>query len=289
MIRANIIGVCLFGIIFLVSFILTGHVGVYLNLEAFLVVTSGTCAAILLSYPLSELRIAWSVARGAYKSPGTHPDKVISVLLDMAIRSRMDGLTSLERMEEQTTVYFLRDALRMLADNYPDQEIREILTTESMFFRQRRQHNERIFRCMAAYAPAFGLAGSVIGLIGLLTGLGDTGEVLRYIPIALISTLYGILLGNIVLSPIAENIRSKTDRELLLQHIIIEGVCAIKTETNTHILEKKLTSFLTPAARTEAHDSFADIRRKYLRAARLRQSGSPAPASAAKSTAAETH
>lgn len=275
MIRANLFGVIACLIIFCGAFAVSGHVGAYLNVEAFLVVVSGTFGAALLSFPYKEIKTAWFVARGAYKSPGTDPDHVISILLDMAIRSRMEGLTSLDKNENENTIIFLRDALRMLADNYPEQEIRDILTTECHFFKIRRQHNERIFRSMATYAPAFGLAGSVIGLIGLLSGLGDTGEVLKYIPIALISTLYGILFGNFVLAPIAENIRGKTDRELLLQQIIIEGVCAIKTETNTHILEKKLTSYLTPAARTNAHDSFYDIRRKYLLLAKKRGQNIP--------------
>ncbi|NJB67699.1 chemotaxis protein MotA [Desulfobaculum xiamenense] len=282
--RTNVIGVTLCVIIFLGAFFITGNVSAYLNIEALLVVLSGTFGATMLSFPFVEIRNAWFVARGAYRSGGADPDEVIRMLLDMAIKSRMDGLTSLEKMEGEATVFFLRDALRMLADNYPEQEIRDILTTESHFFRVRRQHNERIFRAMATYSPAFGLAGSVIGLIGLLVGLGDTGEVLRYIPIALISTLYGILFGNFILSPCAENIRAKTDRELLLQQIIIEGVCAIKGETNTHILERKLTSFLTPASRNEAHESFIELRRKYVRLARARHQTEAGPAAATAAT-----
>ena len=99
---------------------------------------------------------------------------------------------------------------------------------------------------------------------------------LRYIPIALISTLYGILFSNFLLSPIAENIRSKTERETLVQKLIIEGVCAIKTEANPHILEKKLSSFLTPAARRNTQENFGEIRKKYLRIAQQRRAAEEA-------------
>ncbi|BBD06858.1 motility protein A [Desulfovibrio ferrophilus] len=271
MTRSNIIGIAICAIIFISAFLITGNGLAYLNLEAFMVVISGTFGAALLSYPFDHLKTSYFVAKGAYTNPGPDPDSVIGVLLDTAIRSRLDGLMNLEKTAETTTLHFLRDALSMLADNYPENEIRDILSSEIHFFRTRRMQQERVFRSMATYAPAFGLAGSVIGLIGLLTGLGDTGEVLRYIPIALISTLYGILFGNFILAPVAENIRGKTDREVLVQQLIIEGVSAIKTEANPHILEKRLISFLTPAARRDTHDTFAEMRKKYVKIAQQRR------------------
>ena len=276
MTRANFLGIILCLAVFVTAFVMTGNALAYLNIEAFMVVLSGTFGAALLSYPSGALKTAYFVAKGAYTTPDTNPDEVIQVLLDTAIRSRLDGLPALEKAGEQTTVHFLRGALNMLADNYPEEQMRDILLTEIHFFRSRRKLQERVFRTMAVYAPAFGLAGSVIGLIGLLIGLGDTGEVLRYIPIALISTLYGILFSNFLLSPVAENIRSKTERETLVQKLIIEGVCAIKTEANPHILEKKLASFLTPAARRGTEASFGEIRKKYLRIAQQRRAAEEA-------------
>jgi chemotaxis protein MotA len=211
--------------------------------------------------------------KNAYRFQPASPDEIIHVLLDLSVRSRLDGLQAMEKEGEKTTVFFLRDALNMLADNYPEHEIREILSQEIFFFKLRRRHIERVFRVMAVYSPAFGLAGSVIGLIGLLYGIGDTGEVLKYIPIALISTLYGILFGNFVWSPMAEVVKDRTEREVLTQKMIIDATAAIKSETNPYILERKLTSFLTPAARQEARESFSDIRRRYVNIARSRREG----------------
>jgi chemotaxis protein MotA len=275
--RSNAIGAALCIAVFIATFALAGNAAAYLNLEAMLVVVSGTVGATLLSYPLGHIRTACLVARGAYRHGGTNPDDVIGVLLDLAIRSRVDGLQSLEHAGERTTFNFLREALNMVADNYAVDDIRDILMTEIHFFKIRRHQQERVFRAMAAYAPAFGLAGSVIGLIGLLFGLGNTGEILKYIPVALISTLYGILLGTFVLAPVAENIRGKTEREILVHKLIVEGVTAIKTETNPHVLEKKLSSFLTPAARRETRESFDEMRRRYLKLARQRREAEPAP------------
>ncbi len=275
--RVNAIGALLCIAVFVSAFIITGNSLAYLNFEAMLVVVSGTLGSALLSYPYEQIKTAYYVAKGAYTHPGTDPDDVIRVLLDLSIRSRVDGLQSLEKAGLDSTLHFLREALDMVADNYAVDEMRDILMTEIFFFKVRRQQQERVFRSMATYAPAFGLAGSVIGLIGLLIGLGDTGEILKYIPIALISTLYGILLGNFVLSPIAENIRGKTDREVLVQKLIIEGVTAIKTEANPHVLEKKLASFLTPASRRGARETFDETRRRYLAIVRQRKAEAPEP------------
>ena len=93
------------------------------------------------------------------------PDEIVETLLKISVRSRYDGILALEKFENQTTVSFLKSALAMMVDGYREQEVREILTTELAFFRQRRQQHERVFRHMARLAPAFGVAGSVIGLM----------------------------------------------------------------------------------------------------------------------------
>jgi len=269
--RSNFFFVALCALVFLSVFFFVGHPAAYLNIEALLVVVSGTLGATFLSFPWPHIKNAVMVVKNAYRTETVSPDEIIEVLLDLSVRSRLDGLTAMEQEGEKTTVFFLRDALNMLADNYPEDEIRSILGEEILFFKLRRKNIERVFRVMAVYSPVFGLAGSVIGLIGLLYGIGDTGEVLKYIPIALISTLYGILFGNLVWTPMAEVIKDRTEREVLTQKMIIEACLAIKSETNPHIIERKLTSFLTPAARRDAHEAFAGIRKRYVQIAKSRR------------------
>jgi chemotaxis protein MotA len=165
----------------------------------------------------------------------------------------------------------------MLVDGYKAAEVRDILATEMHYFRQRRARHEKLFRYMAQLAPAFGVAGSVVGLIGMLAGIGDPDAILNTIPIALTSTLYGILLGNFLLTPIAENISAKTSKELMLQTLISDGVMAILQEHNTMKLARKLESFLTPARRHEPARSLLEIRERY-RALRGEQQAEATPA-----------
>jgi len=260
----NLIGISISAAVFFISFLWSEGLGIYLNLIALLVVLSGTIGSAFLSYSAQRLRSAMMVARNAYFVRLPSQDDIINALLAMAVKSRYDGILSLERTLSRTSATFLRDALNMLVDGFQESELKDVLTTESYFFKQRRAQNERVFRSLARSAPAFGLIGSVIGLIGMLSGLGDPDVVLKTIPIALISTLYGILLGSFLLTPIAENIYARTHEELLLQKMIINGVLAISSEQNTYKLEKKLCSFLTPSIRQVHVRNFEGFRKRYL-------------------------
>ncbi|MUM78147.1 flagellar motor protein MotA [Pseudodesulfovibrio sp. F-1] len=262
--RKNLIGVILSLLLFVGSFLLTGAASAYWNLAAFLVVVSGLCAAMLVSYPTAHIRNAFKVAKNAYTNGHVTPGEIVNTLLDLSVKSKVDGLLSLERSEARATSSFLKNGLILLVDNYKEEEIRETLNTEMAFFTLRRQQSERFFQTMAKMAPAFGVAGSVIGLIGLLMGINDTAVILKNIPVAFISTLYGLVLSNLVFSPIAENINYSTRVELLNQKLVLEGIVAISKEQNSYKLERKLASFLSPSEREGKTETLRRITRKYV-------------------------
>ncbi len=266
MIKQNFVGAFICSLVFVGCFFLGegGTFGFYLNIVSLLVVVSGTLGAVFLSHPFSTLSSAFKVAKNVYaKDVISTSDEVVNILLDLAVRSRYDGILSLEKYEKQLTVSFLRDALAMVVDGFSEEEMEDILQTEMYFFKLRRQQSERVFRTMAAVAPPFGVAGSIIGLIGMLVGMGDTGIILKTIPLALTSTLYAIILSYFILIPIAEAIYSKTQRELYLQSIIAEGVIEIAKEKSVFKLERKLSTFLTPSLREDPGQSIRQIQKRY--------------------------
>jgi chemotaxis protein MotA len=267
MIRQNYIGALICLGVFIGCFFVGegGTVAFYFNVVSFLVVMSGTLGAVFLGHPFSRLGSALKVAKNVYgKDVISSSDEIINILLDIAVRSRYDGILSLEKSEKQITVSFLKDALTLLVDGYKEDEIKDILHTEMYYFRLRRQQSERVFRTMAAVAPPFGVAGSIIGLIGMLVGMGDTGIILKTIPLALTSTLYSIILAYFILIPVAEGIYTKTQRELFLQSIISEGVVEISRERNLYKLEKKLSAFLTPSSREARGETMRQIQKRYM-------------------------
>ncbi len=266
MLRQNLIfgGVCT--MIFIGCFFFgEGGTVVYFNIVSFLVVSSGTIGAAFLSFPYERIKNAYKVALNSYrKDVISSPDHIVNILLDISVRSRSNGILSLEKLEKTTQISFLKNGLGLLVDGYREDEIRSILHNEIYYFKIRRQHSERVFRTMALLAPGFGVAGSIIGLIGMLYGVGDTGVILKTIPVALTSTLYGIVFSYYILVPVAENIYSKTQQELHLQSIITDGIIEIGQEQNLYKLEKRLSSFLTPSARAGKEESLQELRKRYL-------------------------
>ncbi len=258
----NWLAALFFTALFIAGFMLGDDRTLFINSLGLLIVLSGTFAALFLSYPARSIGAAFRVAGNACIQRLPTTDEIVDTLIYLSVHSRRKGVLALENAEEETTISFLKRALGMLVDNFSVDELRDILYTEMYYFQQRRNQHERLFRHAARLAPAFGVAGSVIGLITMLSGIGDPDVILKSIPVALTSTLYGIVIGNLLLMPMAENISSKTRRELMKQKLITDGVIAIRQEQNSQRLLKKLESFLTPSAREDTQQSFEEIRER---------------------------
>jgi chemotaxis protein MotA len=259
----NVLGLILSVGLFIAGFIIHGNISLYFNISGLLIVCGGTLSAALISFKFDQLRIVTKVLATAYRKPIMKETEIINILIDLSIRSRMEGILSLQDKENETTILFLRRALGCLVDGYKIDQIRDILNTEMYFFRLRREDSERVLRAIADYFPAFGIVGSVVGLITMLGGIGDTSVILQAIPIALTSTLYGLIFSNFFFLPFASNIKERTNQELLLQKIIMEGVISINSELNPVILKTKLESFLTPSDREVEYVSYAKIKERF--------------------------
>jgi chemotaxis protein MotA len=259
----HLLGILACFAVFAAGFFIHGNVSIFFNLSGFLIVVSGTLGATLISYRIERLKIVYTVLVASYRSREKSPDEIVEILVDLSVKCKIKGLLSLQEDEQETSVMFLRHALGLLVDGYPNAQIRDLLTTEMFFFKARREETQRVLRSMAEICPAFGLVGSVVGLIAMLVGVGDTSVILATVPIALTSTLYGVVFAYFFFLPFAWNIQDRTDRELLLQKIILEGVVAIGSDLHPRVLEKKLKSFLTPSARKVNLVSLKRIQEKF--------------------------
>lgn len=268
MTRKNVIGATLCLCIFFTAFAFMDNGLAFLNVSGLAVVICGTLGAMFLSHPFEDLMEALRTAKHMYTTTPPSATSIVQCLLELSIKSRCHGLLSLEKSAGKQGVAFLRDGLDLLVDGYSQEEIQEILSMEMAFFKNRRQQSEVVFRNMGRMAPSFGVAGSVIGLIGMLSGLGDTEIILQTIPMALTSTLYGIVFNQFLCAPLAEAVRGRTNTELLNASIIVQGILAIKKEQHPHKLEKRLASLLAPAQRSVTSRDFQAIRQKYIRMVR---------------------
>jgi len=245
----TMVGIFFCSAIFGLGFLMAGNIGLYFNLVGLLIVAGGTFGATLIGYSSKRLMIVFQILKRSFQVPVKGPHEIVRILVDLSVKSKMKGILSLEEDEGETSLLFLRRGLGLLVDGYKPEEISEILVNEMYFFKMRRAQSERVLRTMADLSPSFGIVGSIIGLMGMIAGSGDTSTIIATIPIALTSTLYGIIFTNFFFRPFEAKIRDRTNQELLLQKISVEGIIAIATELNPRILEAKLKSFLTPSSR----------------------------------------
>ena len=261
--RQNIIGLTICILLFAAGFLIKGNINMYFNIAGFMIVIGGSSAAALLSFRMDRLRITFKVVKASYRHRIKSEAEIVDILIDLAIKSKFKGVLSLQDEEQETSILFLRRGLGCLVDNYEPAQIRDILNTEMYFFKLRREDSERVLRTIGDFFPAFGIVGSVVGLIAMLGGIGDTSVILATIPVALTSTLYGLIFSNFFFVPFAANLRERTNQELLLQKIIMEGIIAIDSELNPTVLKTKLLSFLTPSERKADLVPLAKIRERF--------------------------
>ena len=260
--RKNTIGIAICLILFLSGFFIHGNTGLYINLSGFLIIMGGTLGATFLSYDMKRIEILFKVLKTAYGKQTRQPSDIVKMLVDLSVKRRVKGVLSLQRDESEVSIVFLKQAIGLLVDGCSKDQIKESLGNEMYFFRMRRDETLRVLQTMADVAPSFGLVGSVVGLIGMLAGAGNSDVVMSTVPIALTSTLYGIVVANFIFLPFAASIREMTVKELFLQKIITEGILAIHDDLHPRMLERNLKSFLTPSARNGRLVSFQNVREK---------------------------
>jgi chemotaxis protein MotA len=233
---------------FMCVFFFSGQAHIYFNMTALLVVFTGTLGAALLGSGPGGLRQAWLAAKRAYAENGLSEGLLVKELLRTSHLYKRTGRIKLS--ENQMDYAPMRHGLEMLEEGYSEAEIREVFQAEAKAFTHHREQMERIFRNMATYAPSFGVAGSVIGLVGMLMGVGDTSMILKSIPVTLVSTLYGIVLANFLFLPLAEKLREDTHAELALRKLALCALVGMLRATDFLKLQTMLNALTT---RHDAH------------------------------------
>jgi chemotaxis protein MotA len=269
--RQNALGAVLLTVCLVAGLSLWDSSLALVNAGALALVVGGTALAAVLTFPMQRLRQAVREALHCAFCRAEDVKDIICTLFDFSLRSRFSGTLDFSREEEEVDQVHLQSALALLSDGYSRDEIREILENEARFFQMRGMGLVQVFRHLARVAPSFGVAGSVAGLVAMLAGIGDQAAMLAAIPLALVSTLYGILLQQLVFIPAAELIENNMKDRLLGMGVILEGIIAIRCEQNPRKVERRLLAFVPPNQRTDTADRLGEIRRTYVEMAARRR------------------
>ncbi len=228
-----------------------GDVRALINIPAALLVFGGTLGAATMSFRMSQLMGMPDILRQAFSEQADDPTAVIRLLVRLAERARREGLLVLEREVERIEDAFLAKAVRLAIDGNDPETVREILTNEIHFLQSRHKVGENMFITLGGFAPTLGIIGTVMGLIHMLANLSDPGKMGPLIAGAFIATLYGVSSANLLFLPIANKLKARSQDEVLVREMMIEGVLAIQSGDNPRIVDEKLRAYLAPHLRDQ--------------------------------------
>jgi chemotaxis protein MotA len=224
-------------------------IGAYIDIPSVLIVVGGSIGALLISFRLETMKQFTKIFMIAVKPPQEDKAELIKKLVEFATSARRDGILSLEAAANQEENDFLRKGLSMAVDGNEPDAIRELLEIEMEQTSTRHKTNASIFDQWAGLAGAMGMVGTLIGLVAMLLNMADPSAIGPSMAVALLTTMYGAMIGNIFGTPVANILNIRNDDEDLVRQMILEGIMSIQAGDNPRTLEGKLLSFLPPSER----------------------------------------
>lgn len=228
-----------------------GDLANYLNLPSFFTTFGGTLAALLVSYPIAKLLQAGTVAKHALYKKEENPGQMISMLVNFSEKARREGLLALEDDIEEVKDPFLKKGIQLVVDGTDPELVKSIMITDLEKIESRHEIGRDLYDNAGLLAPAFGMIGTLLGLINMLANLTDKSSIGAGMALALITTLYGAILANLVFLPISKKLEGRNRDEMLIKEIMLEGTLSIQSGDNPRIVKDKLTSFLSPQVRAQ--------------------------------------
>jgi chemotaxis protein MotA len=226
-----------------------GDVMALVDVVSIFIVLFGTLGAVLMSFPLARITGLVGICKKAFFNDTGDPAETIAELVRYAEVARREGILSLENLMGEMKDPFIVRGVKMAVDGTDPELIRAILDTELDALSDRHGGAKAMLDGIAKYAPAFGMIGTLLGLIFMLKSMDDPSKIGPGMAVALITTLYGAMIANMFASPLADKLAAKDAEELLVKTIIVTGVMSIQSGDNPRVVESKLLTFLPPARR----------------------------------------
>jgi len=252
---STIIGLILGALLVMMAILLGGDVLSYLNAPSVMIVVGGAMAATMTSFPLARFLALPKVTMKTIFTTPTNTVQLIKQLVELAEVARRDGILALENMTEKIDDAFLISGVQMAVDGTDPEVIKSVMETELENLMDRHEAGKGLFDAIGRYAPAFGMIGTLVGLVAMLSNMDDPSRIGAGMAAALLTTLYGALLANMAALPMADKLARRSSEEVLAKTIIIQGVMAIQAGDNPRNVYSKLMTFVPPADRVDEEDN----------------------------------
>jgi chemotaxis protein MotA len=248
---ASLIGIVGGNVLLGLAIVMGGSASAFWDLPSVFITFGGALAGTLIAHPLPQILQMRGILKQAFFSQEPDFAGLIDRIVEMAKKARREGLLALEEDVKDSEDSFLKRAVELVVDGTDPDLTREILEKELVCIQERHKSGQRIFETMGALLPAFGMAGTLIGLIQMLRTLDDPSSIGPGMSTALVTTFYGVLGANLACIPIAKKLKGRSADETFFKHLTIEGVLAIQAGENPRLIENRLKSFIPPKERSK--------------------------------------
>ncbi len=250
---ASLIGViagivlCVFGIV--VDTMDFSIIGGFINPPSVLITLGGSLASVLTSNTLNEFINGLKCITLAFKTSNANLENAIKQIIDLSNVARKEGLLALEEAAQEIEDPFMKKGILLIVDGTDPELVKGIMETELDCMDSRHEKVIKVWGQWASMGPAWGMIGTLIGLVNMLNDMSDPSVIGPAMAVALLTTLYGSLIANWIATPVADKLKVNNEQEIMLKSIMIEGLLSIQAGENPRVIEEKLKSFLAPSVR----------------------------------------
>lgn len=223
----------------------------FIDLASMGIVFGGSLGAVFVSYPFKYLINLTSVIKQIFSPQTRDPVSVIKQIVEFAEQARREGILCLEARSNEVEDAFLKKGIQLAVDGTEPELIKDILETEISFVEERHSTNFGIMGAVAGLTPAFGMIGTLVGLVLMLANMSDPNSIGPAMAVALITTLYGAILANLIFTPFETKLKTISAEEIQLKTLMLEGIMSLQSGDNPKIVQWKLESFVDPATRVK--------------------------------------
>lgn len=225
------------------------------NPAAFMIIILGTCASVLIAFPMAELKKVGALFKIVFSEQKlASREELISKFMEWASITRREGLLALEARVEEIEDSFLRNGMRMIIDGNDQDLVRDVLLEDIAATEERHKAGALIFTQAGTYAPTLGVLGAVVGLVAALSDMSEMEKLAHAIAGAFIATLLGIFTGYVLWHPIANKLKRISKQEIQIRLMMLEGLLSIQSGVSTIAINQKLSVFLTPTERKKLRE-----------------------------------
>ncbi len=234
------------------AIVLGGNVIIFLSVQSIMIVLGGTIAGTMASFSFKELKKIPTLLNIIFTGSSIDVDNIIDILVGLAKKARKEGLLTLEQEIEDIDDPYLEKGVQLVVDGTEPELVKDIMETRLSYMEGRHSTGKSIFDKMGQLSPAFGMIGTLVGLIQMLSELDDPSKLGAGMATALITTLYGAFLANLFFIPLANKLKMISQEEVLVKELMIEGLLSIQAGENPRIIEEKLKAFLAQESSGES-------------------------------------